>query len=128
MRELPENGLDVTHQQHTLSHTSCLISKPMPSFQLLTLACTTCTHAHMHTRTCTRTHTHTHTHTLAGYSVGLLATLLALALMRQAQPALLYLVPTTLGSVTVLALVRREFVLFFTGKVSPCVGRVRHTH
>jgi len=47
----------------------------------------------------------------------MLLTLLALALMKQAQPALLYLVPTTLGSVTVTALIRREFVLFFTGKV-----------
>jgi hypothetical protein len=36
--------------------------------------------------------------------------------MRTAQPALLYLVPTTLGSVTLLALCRREFWLFFTGK------------
>jgi len=39
--------------------------------------------------------------------------------MKQAQPALLYLVPTTLGSVTVTALIRREFGLFFTGKGTP---------
>lgn len=50
------------------------------------------------------------------YATGLVVTFIALAFMQSAQPALLYLVPTTLGSVTVLSLVRKEFVLFFTGK------------
>ena len=52
----------------------------------------------------------------AAYIVGLIATSIALIFMKSAQPALLYLVPTTLGSIVILSLVRREFVLFFTGK------------
>lgn len=51
------------------------------------------------------------------YIVGLLLTFVALVLMKTAQPALLYLVPTTLGSVTFVAVVRREFTVFFTGEV-----------
>lgn len=49
--------------------------------------------------------------------MGLGCTYVALFLTRTAQPALLYLVPTTLGSVAVLALCRRELKFFFTGKV-----------
>lgn len=55
---------------------------------------------------------------LPAYCVGLVLTFIALFFMKTAQPALLYLVPTTLGSVAVLALCRREWWLFFTGKVS----------
>ena len=77
------------------------------------------------TDACTHTRTSVHLHTQPAYAVGMLLTLLALTLMKQAQPALLYLVPTTLGSVTVTALIRREFVLFFTGKGTPKVS-VRH--
>lgn len=44
--------------------------------------------------------------------------MVALFLMKTAQPALLYLVPTTLGSIVLLALCRGEFRLFFTDKVS----------
>ena len=51
------------------------------------------------------------------YCAGLGLTYLALFFMKTAQPALLYLVPTTLISVIILALSRREFYLFFTGKV-----------
>ena len=54
--------------------------------------------------------------TQIAYAVGLLVTFVALAMMKSAQPALLYLVPTTLGSVIILSLLKREFVLFFTGK------------
>ena len=50
------------------------------------------------------------------YAVGLVVTFIALAFMKTAQPALLYLVPATLGSVIILSLLKREFVLFFTGK------------
>ena len=35
--------------------------------------------------------------------------------METAQPALLYLVPTTLGSIVIVTLLRKEFKLFFTG-------------
>ena len=56
------------------------------------------------------------------YIVGLVCTYIALTFMKVAQPALLYLVPTTLVSVVILSLVKREFYLFFTGKqrVSSC--------
>ena len=50
------------------------------------------------------------------YIVGLACTYLGLTLMQTAQPALLYLVPTTLGSVLVVSLFKKEFFLFFTGK------------
>lgn len=51
----------------------------------------------------------------AAYGVGLLVTFVALALMRRGQPALLYLVPCTLGTSCVLALWRRELGAFWTG-------------
>ena len=85
----------------TLSH--------MPSRLLIT-------HAHLFTSEAADLDTQ------PAYAVGMLLTLLALALMKQAQPALLYLVPTTLGSVTLTALIRREFVLFFTGKTMVSVS------
>lgn len=50
------------------------------------------------------------------YCVGLIATYTALMLMETAQPALLYLVPATLGSVLITALIRKEFVFFLTGR------------
>lgn len=53
----------------------------------------------------------------SAYTVGLGATMVALFLMKTAQPALLYLVPTTLGTTVLLSLCRREFRLFFTEKV-----------
>ncbi|KAK9668554.1 hypothetical protein RND81_13G068300 [Saponaria officinalis] len=43
-----------------------------------------------------------------GYGIGLFVTYLALYLMEQGQPALLYLVPCTLGVVVILGLVRGE--------------------
>ena len=52
----------------------------------------------------------------SAYIFGLAITYMALALTQKAQPALLYLVPTTLGSVTLLSLLRREATLFFTNK------------
>ncbi len=52
----------------------------------------------------------------AAYTVGLVCTYIALTFMKTAQPALLYLVPTTLLSVVILSLIRREFRHFFTGK------------
>ena len=60
---------------------------------------------------------HTSSSLTTAYIVGLLLTFVALVLMKTAQPALLYLVPTTLGSVTFVAIVRREFTVFFTGEV-----------
>lgn len=65
---------------------------------------------------------HMHHH-MTAYVVGLICTYIALAFMKTAQPALLYLVPTTLLSVTLMTLIRREFVLFFTGK--PRVSRLQ---
>ncbi|XP_069914670.1 signal peptide peptidase-like 2B isoform X4 [Oryctolagus cuniculus] len=49
------------------------------------------------------------------YGVGLLLTFLALALMRRGQPALLYLVPCTLGTSCAVALWRREMGAFWSG-------------
>ena len=60
--------------------------------------------------------------TKIAYAMGLVITFIALAFMKTAQPALLYLVPATLGSVIILSLLRREFVLFFTGKSSAKVS------
>ena len=74
------------------------------------------THTHCHTHTVTHTHTHTHCLTTLAYIVGLIVTFVTLVLTKRAQPALLYLVPATLGAVTFTALVRKEFHLFFTGK------------
>lgn len=54
--------------------------------------------------------------TNVAYAIGLVVTFIALAFMKTAQPALLYLVPATLGSIIILSLLKREFVLFFTGK------------
>ena len=52
-----------------------------------------------------------------GGGTGLLATFVALLAMQQAQPALLYLVPATLGTVLAVAWRRQEFskVNFFNG-------------
>uniref|UniRef100_A0A6B2L3C9 PA domain-containing protein n=1 Tax=Arcella intermedia TaxID=1963864 RepID=A0A6B2L3C9_9EUKA len=52
---------------------------------------------------------------LTAYLVGLIATYLGLALMKSAQPALLYLVPTVLGSTSILAVCRGEFKWIWTG-------------
>lgn len=51
----------------------------------------------------------------AAYSIGLLVTFMALALMQRGQPALLYLVPCTLVTSCALALWRRELGMFWTG-------------
>lgn len=53
---------------------------------------------------------------LIGYFVGLCATIAALILMRMGQPALLYLVPCTLGTTLVLASRRGEVSLLWIGK------------
>lgn len=53
---------------------------------------------------------------LIGYFVGLCATIAALILMRMGQPALLYLVPCTLGTTLVLASRRGEVSLLWDGK------------
>ena len=66
---------------------------------------------------------------LSAYILGLCLTYTALFLMKTAQPALLYLVPTTLGSVALLALCQKEFRLFFTGQVRlPPPPHTTHTH
>eukprot|EP01006_Ploeotia_vitrea_P035073 TRINITY_DN65833_c5_g2_i1.p1 TRINITY_DN65833_c5_g2~~TRINITY_DN65833_c5_g2_i1.p1 ORF type:complete len:651 (-),score=263.65 TRINITY_DN65833_c5_g2_i1:24-1976(-) len=53
---------------------------------------------------------------LAGYAVGVLTTDLVLVTTRLAQPALLYIVPCTLGLVLVLARCRGHWRLLWTGK------------
>lgn len=52
---------------------------------------------------------------LAGYFVGLNLTIAALCIMRMGQPALLYLVPCTLGTTLILAKVRGESNLLWEG-------------
>ncbi|XP_034975421.2 signal peptide peptidase-like 2B [Zootoca vivipara] len=49
------------------------------------------------------------------YGLGLLVTFVALALMQKGQPALLYLVPSTLLTSFVVALWRKELPMFWTG-------------
>ncbi|CAK9078353.1 unnamed protein product [Durusdinium trenchii] len=55
---------------------------------------------------------------LLGYFVGLCATIVALTIMKMGQPALLYLVPCTLGTTVLLASCRGELSLLWDGKVS----------
>uniref|UniRef100_A0A915PSQ9 Uncharacterized protein n=1 Tax=Setaria digitata TaxID=48799 RepID=A0A915PSQ9_9BILA len=50
-----------------------------------------------------------------GYGIGLVVTFIALMLMETAQPALIYLIPFTLGPTLILALIRRELNLLWTG-------------
>lgn len=50
------------------------------------------------------------------YGIGLLITYGALYVMSRAQPALLYLVPSTLLSVALLSLCRKEFKHFWNGE------------
>jgi len=56
---------------------------------------------------------------LAGYAAGLTATMLALIMLRLAQPALLYLVPGTLGTALALALRRGELTSLWHGLAAP---------
>jgi len=55
---------------------------------------------------------------LVGYFVGLCATIVALTVMKMGQPALLYLVPCTLGLTVLLSLCRGELMLLWDNKVS----------
>ena len=52
---------------------------------------------------------------LLSYGVGLILTFGALIITGMGQPALFFLVPTTLGSLALLAYVRREFKGFWNG-------------
>lgn len=52
---------------------------------------------------------------VVGYFIGLCCTMFALTIMRMGQPALLYLVPGTLGTTLVLGLCRGEFWDLWTG-------------
>uniref|UniRef100_A0A1I7VEX9 PA domain-containing protein n=1 Tax=Loa loa TaxID=7209 RepID=A0A1I7VEX9_LOALO len=52
---------------------------------------------------------------IIGYGIGLIATFIALTLMETAQPALIYLIPFTLGPIIIFALIRRQFKLLWTG-------------
>merc|ERR1711920_424027 len=54
-----------------------------------------------------------------GYGVGMVATFVALFNMQKAQPALLYLVPCTLGVTFFLACIRREFGIIWRGQYIP---------
>ncbi|VBB33832.1 unnamed protein product [Acanthocheilonema viteae] len=55
---------------------------------------------------------------IPGYGIGLIVTFIALTLMETAQPALIYLIPFTLGPIIILALIRKEFKLLWTGNFS----------
>ncbi|VDK55298.1 unnamed protein product [Gongylonema pulchrum] len=58
-----------------------------------------------------------------GYGVGLIATFVALNLMQAAQPALIYLIPLTLGPIVVLAFLRHELKFMWLGNFpKPEVG------
>ncbi|VDM21531.1 unnamed protein product [Wuchereria bancrofti] len=52
---------------------------------------------------------------VTGYGIGLIVTFVALTLMETAQPALIYLIPFTLGPIIILALIRREFKILWIG-------------
>ena len=51
----------------------------------------------------------------AAYAIGLIITFVALALMESGQPALLYLVPCTLGTTLVIGLKRKEVKKLWRG-------------
>lgn len=53
---------------------------------------------------------------LVGYFVGLCVTIVALSIMKMGQPALLYLVPCTLGLTLLLSLCRGELMLLWDNK------------
>lgn len=55
---------------------------------------------------------------LVGYFVGLCVTITALTIMKMGQPALLYLVPCTLGLTVLLSLCRGELMLLWDNKAS----------
>lgn len=57
---------------------------------------------------------------IVGYGVGLIITFLALALMKTAQPALIYLVPSTLIPIILLAFCRGEFRKIWNGVPVDC--------
>ncbi|CAB02277.1 IntraMembrane Protease (IMPAS) family [Caenorhabditis elegans] len=57
---------------------------------------------------------------VVGYGIGLIVTFLALALMKTAQPALIYLVPSTLFPIIMLALCRGEFLKIWNGVPVEC--------
>ena len=52
----------------------------------------------------------------AAYGVGLLVTFVALAIMVRGQPALLYIVPITLGTTLLVGWVRGELRQLWTGE------------
>jgi hypothetical protein len=54
-----------------------------------------------------------------GYAIGLVITFIALMILRVGQPALLYLVPCTLGTVLVLSKTKNEFKELWTGFSKP---------
>jgi signal peptide peptidase-like protein 2B len=53
---------------------------------------------------------------LCGYAIGLVVTFAALAIMQLGQPALLYLVPSTLGTALVIAAIRGELAQMWRQK------------
>ena len=53
---------------------------------------------------------------VTGYAIGFLLCIIALSLMKTGQPALLYLVPSTLGPFVVSSLIRGEFLIVWRGK------------
>merc|ERR1711862_675055 len=56
---------------------------------------------------------------VVGYFLGLCATIVALTIMRMGQPALLYLVPATLGTTQVLGCIRGETMDLWNGTARP---------
>ena len=53
---------------------------------------------------------------LIAYGLGLLVTFAALAIMGRGQPALLYIVPLTLGTTVVIGWLRKELCQLWTGE------------
>merc|ERR1712151_32469 len=52
---------------------------------------------------------------IIGYALGLISTMIALSIMKTGQPALLYLVPCTLGPTLLLGWCRGEFSILWNG-------------
>ena len=54
---------------------------------------------------------------VTGYGLGIIITFVALLLMRSGQPALLYLVPSVLLPVTIIAAIRGQLKSLWNGKI-----------
>lgn len=59
---------------------------------------------------------------VSAYGIGLIITFIALALMKTGQPALLYLVPCTLGTTYLIGLKRKEVKMLWSGAYQVSLG------